>query len=68
MSFDEIIGSPLDSFERVMVLSGVNNVFVVLNDTPGEHRYGKGHWQTKLHVVTGVVVATDQVHLRQKNK
>lgn len=65
MSFDEIIGSPLDSFQRVTVLSGVNNISVVLNDTPGEHCYGKCHWKTKLHIVAGIVIASDQFHLRK---
>lgn len=63
MSFDEEISPPLDRLQGVAVLAGGGNFFAVFEDGPRQQGYGKRHWKAKLHVVAGVVVASDQVHL-----
>lgn len=63
VSFDEIISSPLDGLDCMMILASVGNFSTILNNSPGEHSYSKCHWQTKLHIVTSIIVPSHQVHL-----
>lgn len=61
--FDEVISPPFDGFEGVAELAGGGDFLPEFDDAPRQHRDGEGHRQTEFHIVAGVVVASDQVHL-----
>lgn len=65
MRFDEVIGTPLDRLQGVAQLAGVGDLLPVFHDAPRQHRHGEGHRQTKLYVVTRIVVSSYQIYLHK---
>lgn len=62
--FEEIVRAPDDVVERILQLPGALNLSGVLQDTPGKQSDGECHRQLVLHIVTGIVIPSAQIHLR----
>jgi len=60
---EEEVGAPLDGGPEVPELARRHHLIVVLEGAPAQEGDAERHRETKLDVVSGVVVPSCQVHL-----
>lgn len=48
----------------MFVLTGGGDLVAVFNDTPSEHCDGESHGKAKLDMITGVVISTNKIYLK----
>src|SRR5262245_10356649 len=61
VTLDEIVGGDPQVVEQVWQLSALLKSVAVLDAAPGKHGRGRGHRETKLHVVSSVKPTASEI-------
>nr|GMC98113.1 hypothetical protein VIGAN_03027600 [Ipomoea batatas] len=63
VSFDEVVSSPLNGVHGVPKLPTGSHLFPIFDDAPGHHGNRERHRQPKFHIVPGIIVPSNKIHL-----
>jgi hypothetical protein len=61
--FEKVVCAPDYVVQRILQLVGALELFIILQDTPGEQTDGEGHWKLVLYIVSRIVIPSAQIHL-----
>merc|ERR1719220_33918 len=61
MSLDQIVSSPFYCGLEVGVLSSCFVSIFIGDSSIGQYCHGRGHWQSKLDIITSIMVASTEV-------
>lgn len=64
MRLHEVVGPPFHGFHGVSELPSAGHLLTVLRNAPRQHGDGEGHGQPKFYIISGIVVASDEINLQ----